>query len=99
MYFLMSSYGDILLATLLGALLSLIFIALLLGALHLFGFRIPLRKARKKKTSLPKCSEDGIACAENEISEEELLVIISAAVASCAERDGRAFRVVSFRRI
>ena len=99
MYFLTSSYGDILLATLLGALLSLIFIALSLGALHLFGFRIPLRKTRKKKTSLPKSSEDGFTRAENEISEEELLVIISAAVASYAERDGRAFRVVSFRRI
>lgn len=99
MFFLTSSYSDVLLATLLGALLSLILIALLLMLLHFLGFRIPLRKTRKKKTSLPTGGEGVNASFESELSEEELLVIISAAVASYAAKDGRAFRVVSFRRI
>lgn len=99
MFFLMSSYGDILLATLFGAFLSLVLISLALVFLHFLGFRIPLRKTRKRRTSLSADNENACDALENDISEEELLVIISAAVASCAERDGRTFRVVSFRRI
>ena len=99
MFFLMSSPGGILLSTLLGALLSLLLIAILLGVLRFLGFRIPLYKRRKRKANLPQSGEGSHALAENELSEEELLVIISAAVASCAQKDGRTFRVVSFRRI
>lgn len=101
MFFLSIDFSTVLPAALLGMLLALVTIALLLCILHLCGFRVlwSIKKTlhREKSKDLITVAE---APEESEISEEELIVILTAAAtAALGDTGTKRFRVVAFRRI
>ena len=92
----------ILIATLCGALLALFLMAIALILLRILGVSI-LSAPRKRRKRRVKAGEATTAQDDNTdgaLSEEELLVILTAAVTETLnDRDTGRFRVVSFRRI
>ncbi len=101
MFFLSFDLGFMLPAALLGTLIALTVLAVLLFALHLCGFRLLWKKKAHKRREKAK---DAIAIQEtpeeNELSEEELIVILTAAaVEALGGMDAKRFRVVAFRRL
>lgn len=102
MFFLAFDLKAILPAALCGMLLTLLVLGLLLLVLRLFGFRLFFYK-RPSATKKSKMQESEIGTGEKEpgdISEEELLVILTAAAMEALDpKDAKRFRVVAFRRI
>lgn len=100
MFFL--SFADTILpAALLGMLFTLVILAIFALFLQLYGFRILRRKKRRTRSDRPyvahKAAEEP---SEDEISEEELIVILTAAaMQTLGTADTSRFRVVSFRRV
>ena len=101
MFFLSFDFGAMLSAALLGMVLALLALAILLFVLHLCGIRIFWKKKafkRREKTKDPVAAPE--TREENELSEEELVVILTAAaVEALGGMDTKRFRVVAFRRL
>ena len=101
MFFLSFDFGAVLSSALLGMVLTLLALAILLFALHLCGIRLLWkRKAfkRREKTKDPIAAPE--TREENELSEEELIVILTAAaVEALGGMNAKRFRVVAFRRL
>ncbi|MBE6655292.1 MAG: hypothetical protein E7609_00275 [Ruminococcaceae bacterium] len=101
MFFLLLDWSYVIPSALLGMMLALVALAIFLFVLQLFGFRLLWRKrglSRRERMKSPTAVNE--APTENEISEEELIVLITAAAAEALGGiDTKRFRVVSFRRI
>ena len=101
MFFLILDWNAILPSAFFGMLLALVALALCLFVLRLLGFRLLWRKRgtlRREKVKNPTTVNE--APTENEISEEELIVLITAAaMEALGGTDTKRFRVVSFRRV
>ena len=101
MFFLNLDLGAMLPAALLGMLFALVALVVLLFILHLCGVRLLWQKCcpvrREKSKDLAPVLETP---EENEIPEEELIAILTAAaVTALGGTDTKRFRVVAFRRI
>ena len=95
------NFADLLPAALLGMFFALAALVILLFVLRLCGFRLIWRKCRpvhrEKSKDLAPVSETP---EENEIPEEELIAILTAAaVTALGTTDTKRFRVVAFRRL
>ncbi len=101
MFFLNLNFSVILPSAIFGMLFALIALTLLLLALRLCGFRLLWRKRGAPRRERFKSSDTVTeAPIENELSEEELIVIITAAATEAlGGTDTKRFRVVSFRRL
>lgn len=99
MYFL--NLSGMLPTALLGMLFTLLACAILLLVLRLCGFRLLWRKkARSKREKLKAPAPVAESHTENELSEEELVVILTAAaMTALGEGAASRFRVVAFRRL
>ena len=100
MYFL--SFTDTILpAALLGMLFTLVLLAVSGIFLQLYGFRILRRKRRRPKGErIYVAQKDAVSPDPNEPSEEELIVILTAAAMQALDtEDPSRFRVVAFRRV
>ena len=99
--FFLSFTDTILPAALLGMLFTLVLLGILALFLQLYGFRIFRRRRRRPRNeSLYVAQKTDIHPDPNEPSEEELIVILSAAaMAALGTDDASRFRVVAFRRI
>ena len=101
MFFLNLDLGALLPSALFGMVLALLAFTLLLLLLRLCGFRLLWRKKsflRREKAKLPDAVQE--TPSENELSEEELVVILTAAASvALGGTDTKRFRVVAFRRI
>ena len=99
MYFL--SLSAMLPTALLGMLLALFACALLLVILRLCGFRLLWRKkAFSKREKLKAPTPVAESHTENELTEQELVVILTAAaMTALGEGAASRFRVVAFRRL
>lgn len=101
MFFSNFDFSTMLTTALLGMLLALFALAILLLALHLCGVRLFWKRQRVRHREKAK-DTDAVSEApeENELSEEELIVILTAAATQAlGGLDTKRFRVVAFRRI
>ncbi len=99
MFFLSLDFGVILPAALLSMALALVVLVLAFLILSALGYRVLWRKKvlrREKAVTASTVTETPL---ENELSEEELIVIITAAVEAVSADTKRRFRVVSFKRV
>ena len=101
MFFLNLDFGAMLPTALLGTLFALVALLALLFILHLCGIRLlwqkcpPVRREKSKDLSPVTEIHD-----ENEIPDEELIAILTAAaVTALGGTDTKRFRVVAFRRL
>lgn len=102
MFFLALDLETVLPAALLGMLFALAAIGILLLVLRLFGLRLFWQKRRRvaRTDEASDSKKTGVKDTSEEISEEELIVILTAAALEALdEKDKRRFRVVAFRRI
>ena len=101
MFFLSFDFGATMVAALLGMLLALIAMTVLLFTLHLCGFRLLWKKKARKRREKSKDTVSVLETPEeNKLSEEELIVILTAAaVEALGGVDTKRFRVVAFRRL
>lgn len=102
MFFLALDFQTILPAALFGMLFALIAIGILLLVLRLFGLRIFWQKRRRvsRTDEANDSKKTGERETPEELPEEELLVILTAAaIEALDEKDKKRFRVVAFRRI
>ena len=101
MFCLSLDLGTMIPTALLGGALALLAAVILLFVLHLCGFRLlwrkkPFIRREKSKESAPVTE----APVESDISEEELIVILTAAaLEALGGTDTKRFRVVAFKRI
>ena len=102
MFFLELDFGSIAVAALGGMLLSLLVLFIAFLALRGFGVHLLYRKKRPSKKVAEESetpTEDETAI-NGELTEEELVVILSAAaMEALGVNDAKRFRVVAFRRI
>ena len=102
MFFLELDFNSILLASVLGMILALLAFAVILGVMHACGIRLLWNK-RSAAKSRDKENEDANtenAALNGELSEEELIVLLTAAAMEALNAgDTKRFRVVAFRRI
>lgn len=100
MSFLALDLSVILPAALLGMALALVAIALLLLIMNALGYRFLWRKRKlPRRDRAVTASAAKEAPSENALSEEELIVIITAAVEAVGAIGHKRFRVVSFKRV
>ena len=94
-------FGELLPAALLGMAFALIAFVILFSVLRLCGFRLLWRrKARIRRERSKEPVPVTTAPVENEIPEEELIVILTAAaLEALGATDTKRFRVVAFKRI
>lgn len=100
MFFLKLDFGAMLPSALLGMLLAVLAFALVLFVLQLCGFRLLWRRRsllrREKSGATVHIAESK---EQNELSEEELIVILTAAATEALDKTNtKRFRVVAFRR-
>jgi len=102
MYFLKLNLGSVLVSALLGMLLSLLVILVALLVLHKMGIPVFGQKGVrfKGRTKDNETQNEHSTSLYGELSEEELLVILTAAATEALGSDEKGrFRVVAFRRI
>ena len=100
MFFLSLDFSVILPAALLGTAFVLVLLVAAFFVFGALGFRFYWRKKRApSRVKAVTASAVKEAPSENDISEEELIVIISAAVEAMGASAKKRFRVVSFKRI
>ena len=101
MFFLRTELGEMLPTAFLGMLLALLAFALLFLVLRLCGFRLFWRKRRAPRREKLKTPIDTTESPEQtDLSEEELIVILTAAaMEALGEPNAKRFRVVAFRRV
>ena len=101
MFFLSLDLGAMLPTALFGMILTLSVFALLFLLLRLYGFSLFRRKRsflHREKAKMPDAVAD--APSESELSEEELIAILTAAaVETLGGTDAKRFCVVAFRRV
>ena len=91
---------QVLIAALLGAAITVLVLALVLLVLRFFGIRLLWRRRPKTMRIKTQTQKKSDADTEEELSEEELIAILSAAALTALDStDTNRFRVVAFRRI
>lgn len=102
MFFLTLDFGSITVAALGGMLLSLLAMAVAYLVLRKCGIHFMYRRKRRSANSVDEDSAQtkNDSAIEGELTEEELLVILSAAaMEALGATDAKRFRVVAFRRL
>ena len=100
MFFLALDFSVILPAALLGTVLALLVLAIVLLSLGALGYRFIWRKKKHpRRDRAVTASTVKETPTESELSEEELIVLITAAVEAISASQSKRFRVVSFKRV